>query len=211
MFNFCKAEKSIKSFHVKCHTINRLLQSNLFSKLNWFSISTFPTPTLSLPSVHSGFPPSKQRDSMAPLCAHGDLIVMMMSLSKVPLPASRPDKRVLSLLCIGLSQPSSVWHNTATLTSSNIQILNYPQFHYFTQFSVNIFLKLLMLICVFKCQYATNKDSQRTASLHNDSCTNVTAPLDVSIVMELQITISIVSRYPFHLFLCYSRLILNSK
>lgn len=36
----------------------------------------------------SGFPPSKQMDIMARLCAHGDLTALVMSCSKAPLDAA---------------------------------------------------------------------------------------------------------------------------
>lgn len=110
------------------------------------------------------FPPSKQKDIMAPLCAHGDLTAMMMSFSRAPLAAShvRQVSLVIALhhrpqsgsLC--LTQPSytnimrKYWTNHIFITS-----LTFPRIFSWCA------AKLLMLICAFKClnKNATHKEN----------------------------------------------------
>lgn len=73
-----------KSIETKRHKISTLSKQSIWQTPNWLCVRTFPTQTLSQQSVHLATPPPqpprKQEDITAPLCAHGDLTVMMMSL-----------------------------------------------------------------------------------------------------------------------------------
>lgn len=136
MFNLCRREKSIETFYVKRHKINTLCRSNLFGKPQIGSVSEhFPHKLcLSTQSIQPPQPPTPKQTgrhystSVCPWWPHCDDDVIEQSAE------SWSDKWVLSLLCIGLSQRSSVWQNTATLTSrcTKIKVL--------TDFSMNIFL-----------------------------------------------------------------------
>lgn len=99
---------------------------------------------LSSQSIQPPHPPTPKQTgrhystSVCPRWPHCDDDVIKQSAE------SWSDKWVLSLHCIGLSQPSSVWQNTATLTSCKFS-LTFPWI--FSCWA----LKLLMLICEFEC------------------------------------------------------------
>lgn len=97
------------------------------------SIDTFPAPALSLQSVHSGFPPSKQEDIMAPLCAHGDLTVMMMSFSRAPLAASHVRQVSLVIALHHRPQSDSLCLTQRSYTNimqyKNIEVIAFSLLH----------------------------------------------------------------------------------